>query len=228
MSNINNQLLLFFLQIFILFFLSRKTINNLFSFFRIFRNNEKLIFSLISLIFFPGTIIHELSHFFAAIILFLNVYNLQIFPRFQGNEIKLGQVIYEKRDFLRSFLVWIAPIFAGIFFLFFLSFFKLFPSNNIWTNLFFGYLVFAVSSTMFSSKRDLVDSIYLIPTILIFMAIFYLFDIKLDFVFKDKNFTSYLFYFLEKINFYLLLSLLINLFVYLTLLVLQKIFKKTV
>lgn len=225
MSHFFSIFLIFIIQLTALFFLSRKTINRLFFFFHSFLNHEKTVFLLLSLIFFPGTILHELAHFFAATILFLNVRDLQIFPHFERDEIKLGQVAYEKKDFLRSIMVGIAPILAGLFFFFFLSFFKLFPSGNLWQNLFFGYLVFVISSTMFSSKKDLVDFIYIIPTVLIFLGVIYVFDIKLDFIFKNKNLLVTFSSFLEKINFYLLLSLLINFFIYLFLTILKSLKK---
>ncbi|MFN4212710.1 MAG: hypothetical protein ACK4FL_01970 [Microgenomates group bacterium] len=216
----------FLIQLTVLFFLSKITINNLFYFLKSFIKNQKTVFLLMSLIFLPGTIVHELSHFFAATALFLKVDDLQIFPRFEGAETKLGHVVYEKKDFLRGFLVGVAPVFGGLFFFFFLSFFKLFPSGNLWGNIFFGYLVFAISSTMFSSKKDLVDFIYIIPTVLIFIGVIYVFDIKLDFIFKNKNLLAIFSSLFEKINFYLLLSLLTNLFLIVILTLFKNILKK--
>ena len=113
----------FFIQILIIFFISRKTTLLFFSIFnRIFRN-AKLSFLSITLIFFPGTIIHELSHYFSAVILFLNVKDIKIFPEFKDNQIKLGHVLYHKKDFLRGILVGIAPFFGALLFFFFISYF---------------------------------------------------------------------------------------------------------
>lgn len=225
MVNVVLPLFLFFFQTLLLFFISRATLNQLFYFLRIFINEEKLIFTIVSLIFLPGTIVHELSHFFAAIVLFLRVRHVEIFPSFEGNEIKLGHVLYEKKDFLRSILVGVAPIVAGLFFFFLLSFFQLFPHQNFWLNLFFAYLIFAVSSTMFSSKKDLVDIAYLIPLIFIVGGMVYIFDIKLDFILKNHQITEGVLFFLKKINFYLTVSLSINLFLIAFLKLLRRLFK---
>lgn len=213
---------LFIAQVTAVFFLTKATINQLFYFLRRLNLGEKTIFILISLLFLPGTILHELSHFFAAIILFLKVKDVQIFPEFKENEIKLGHVLYEKKDFLRSILVGIAPFFGALFFFFLLSFFHLFPANNFWQNLFFGYLIFAVSSSMFSSKQDLVDLIYIVPTIFFLAGIIYIFDLKIDIIFKNKHWLTLLSSFLSKINFYLFLSLVTNLLLTLSLSLLKK------
>ena len=120
---------LFILQIVLIFFISRVSTNEMFYTIRIFIKNEKFVLSLVSLFYLPGTIIHEFAHFIAASILFLKVKSLTIFPQFQGNYIKLGSVVYEKKDVLRGILVGIAPIFAGLFCFFVIDASKIFPSN---------------------------------------------------------------------------------------------------
>ena len=65
--------LLLLIQLIALFFLSHQTSNQIFYFLRLFIDDEKTIFIIVSLLFLPGTIIHELAHFFAAIILFTNI-----------------------------------------------------------------------------------------------------------------------------------------------------------
>lgn len=208
-----NSLLIpsFFFQIILLYFISRKTINNLFHLLRTFLKNDHLVFSLISIIFFPGTVVHELAHFFTAIILFLRVHSLSIFPKWERNEIKLGTVLYEKKDFVRGVLVGIAPIFSGIFFLWAIAAFNIFPSDNIFFNLLIIYLIFTVSSMMFSSKRDLIDLIYIIPFLVILYGFIYIFDIKLDFIFHNQSLEEALFNFLKQVNMFLLISIGVNL-----------------
>ena len=193
-----------------LFFFSRSTTNQLFYFFRRFSKNEKVVFSLISLIFFPGTVLHELAHFFAASILFLRVRDIKIFPEWKDNNLKLGRVLYEKKDFLRGFLVGISPIFVG--FLFFLTIFAwhFFPNQNFLINALILYFIFAISSTMFSYKQDLIDLIYIPPILILISGVIYVFDIKIDFLFHNENFRQLSITFLSQINFYLLLSLAIH------------------
>lgn len=180
-------MLYFFLCIllyFLLFAVSRENIKFLFLILR----NKKLAFWVISILFFPGTVIHELSHFLTALLLFLRVKDIEIFPNFEKGSLKLGRVIYEKKDFFRSFLVGVSPLFFGTFVLYIIFYFKLFPSKDLFINIFWGYLIFSISSTMFSSKRDLQDAKYLIPLFLFLMMCIYLFDLQIwnYFVFFDK------------------------------------------
>jgi len=205
---------LLFCQSLIIFFLSRQNFKQLFFLLRKIFHREKTVYTLISLIFLPGTIVHELSHFFAAIVLFLPVKDIQIFPKFEEGQIKLGQVFYVKKDFLRGILVGVAPFFGALFLFFGLSFFNLFPNKNLGLNIFLIYLIFTVSSLMFSSKQDLVDIGYLIPFILFLLIIGYIFQpfipsFNLSYF---KNIIAGLEFFLTNVNYYLFLSILIHLF----------------
>lgn len=204
-------------QIILIFFFTRLSLNQIFYFLRKFIKNEKIVFSFVSIFFFPGTALHELAHFFAATILFLRVKEVKIFPEFKENYIKLGSVLYEKKDFFRGFLVGIAPFFAALLFFYFISVFKLFPSVNFFQNLFFSYLIFAVSSTMFSSKQDLVDFIFILPIIILIFGIIYIFQIDFNFIFKDQKILKNLLKFLEEINFYLFLSLIVDITIFIIL-----------
>lgn len=199
------------LQILLIYLLSRLTINEFFYFLRIFFRNHHFIYGLVSLFFLPGTIIHEMGHFIAATVLMLRVYDMRIFPQWEKNQIKLGSVLYEKKDVFRGILVGMAPIFFSFFFFWFLSRFKMFPSDNFWLNILFGYIVFAVSSTMFSSKQDLVDFIFIIPLVIIIIGIIYIFDLRIDFILTNNSIVNGLTSFFQEINFYLLFSLVINL-----------------
>ncbi len=205
------QFVILLFQNILLFFLSRRTTNKLFQFLRIFIKKERIVFWIISLLYFPGTILHEMSHFLTATILFLKVKDINIFPEIKKDYIKLGSVLYEKKDFVRGFVIGIAPFFAGIFFFYYLSIFNLFPSVNFFQNLIFLYLIFAVSSTMFSSKQDLVDFVFIIPFIIFMAGVFYIFQINLDFILKDQKALINLLEFLKEVNFYLFVSLLVNL-----------------
>jgi len=210
---------LLFIQSTTIFFLSRQNIKQLFFIFKKIPSHkknyhQKTIYKIISLIFLPGTIIHELSHFFAAIVLFLPVKDIQIFPKFEDGQIKLGHVLYVKKDFLRGILVGAAPFFGALFLFFTLSFFNLFPNKSLGLNIFLIYLIFTVSSLMFSSKQDLVDIGYLIPFFLFLLIIGYIFQpfipsFNLSYF---KNIIAGLEFFLTNVNYYLFLSILIHVF----------------
>jgi hypothetical protein len=115
---------------------------------------------------------------------------------------------------LRGILVGIAPFFGALFLFFGLSFFSLFPNKNLGLNIALIYLIFTVSSLMFSSKQDLVDIGYLIPFILFLLIIVYIFQpftpsFNLSYF---KNIIASLEFFLTNVNYYLFLSILIHVF----------------
>ncbi|MBI2051825.1 M50 family metallopeptidase [Candidatus Roizmanbacteria bacterium] len=205
-------LILFFIQLIALYFVSRVTIQELFHFFQRFIKSERVLFVLMSVLFFPGTLFHEAAHLFVALLLLLKVREIKIFPELEDGKIKLGKVTYEKRDFVRGIVVGIAPILSALFLFWFFAYFKIFPQESLLANLFLGYIVFTVSSTMFSSRQDLVDVIYVIPFAIFLIGVFYIFDIRLQVVFQNKQAVEAVFDTVQQINFYLLFSLLINLF----------------
>lgn len=141
----------------------------------------------------------------------LKVYDVRIFPQWEKHQIKLGSVLYEKKDIFRGIVVGVAPLFFSLFFFWFLSRFRLFPNDSVWLNILLGYVVYAVSSTMFSSKQDLVDFAFIIPLIIIIMGIIYIFNIRLDVIFNNQIVVTGITRFFQTINFYLLFSLIINL-----------------
>lgn len=197
-------------QLIVLFFISRKATNSFFHFLRLLSKNEKLIFSLVALLYLPGTIIHEMSHFFAALILFLRVREVSIFPAVQKNYIKLGSVTYERKDFIRGFLVGIAPLGGGMLIFYSIGFLHLFPSHHFLLNVLFAYIIFTVSSTMFSSSQDLVDFLYMIPLFIIFAGFVYVFHIDIMRVAGNVFFANQILPLIKTINIYLLFSLIIN------------------
>ncbi len=173
-------MIVFLLQIIAIYIISRLILKELFLFLRKFFSTDFPVFILVSFIFLPGTIIHETAHFITALFLILPVKSMSVFPKWDNNEIKLGEVLFVKKDFLRAILVGIAPIFFGIGILFSLFYFHIYPANNIGLNILYSYLVFSISANMFSSKQDLKDLLLVIPVIVLLIIIFYVFDIKIN------------------------------------------------
>ncbi len=169
----NSLLLLFFcFQLVVLFFISRLTIKELFIFLRIYLP-DRVAFTVITIFFLPGTILHEVAHFVMAVILLLRVREVSVLPEFEKDYIKLGKVVYEKKDFVRGILVGVAPTTAGLVMFWVFSVWNLFPTENMYLTVFLGYFIFVVSTTMFSSKQDLVDLIYIIPLGILIAGILY-------------------------------------------------------
>lgn len=173
-------LLAILVELTILFFISRHSINQLFHFIYHFTRSNKVTFFFISMIFLPGTVLHELSHFFTAMSLMLRVRDMTILPEWDHNYIKLGSVVYEKKDAIRSIVVCIAPIFLGIIILLWLSMLPIFESETPWwVKALVIYFVFTLSTTMFSSKQDLVDTVFIIPFIIVIGILIYFLKIDL-------------------------------------------------
>ena len=199
-------MIVFLLQIIAIYIISRLILKELFLFLRKFFETDFPVFILVSFIFLPGTIIHETAHFITALFLILPVKSMSVFPKWDNNEIKLGEVLFVKKDFLRAILVGIAPIFFGIGILFSLFYFHIYPANNIGLNILYSYLIFSISANMFSSKQDLKDSILIIPVVLLVMVLFYVFDIKIN--------TDFINVIMNKVNLYIFFVLIINVFLF--------------
>ncbi len=196
------DMIVFLLLVVSIYFISRKAMNEVFYFLmRIFKNYH-LVLAVITLILLPGTLIHELAHFIVALVLLLPVKSMSLFPVFEANQIKLGEVKFEKRDVVRGGIVGIAPFVVGILLLISIFYFQIFPGQDLIINILMTYLIFSVSSNMFSSRQDLKDAIFVVPVIAIGAALFYLFDIKLDMTLVNAI--------MKEANYYLFFVLVIN------------------
>lgn len=194
-----------------IFFLSRLSLQKSYHVLKKIVRNDKSILFFVSLIYFPGTVIHELSHYMGALLLNLHPREIQLFPVIEGKKVRLGHVLYEKHpdDFIRSILVGIAPFFGGLISLWILIQTKLFPGTVWWQTLLFGYLILAISANMFSSKQDLVDVGYLIPLGLCIAFLLYLFPPYIPPHFLNQL-VSPLSYFIQTIQPLLLFSLAVH------------------
>ncbi len=199
---------LFFLLAVLLYFVSRKTIHTCFFFFSRFLKHPQAAFRMMALLYFPGTLIHEMSHLVMAMLLNLKVRDITLIPKVRGSTLKLGTVWYEKKDVVRGLLVGIAPFFAAMFVFWFIDTWRLLYMNMIIGAL-VSYLVFAISSTMFSSKQDLVDLVYVIPIALIVIAVGYIFRENLLPFMTYVDVTS-IENFFAIVNSYLIFSLMLN------------------
>ena len=162
------------LLIIAIFFLSAASLQELFLFFhRKVRRREVVIF-VIALLYLPGTVVHELSHYIVALILNLHPREISFFPVTEGARVRLGHVLFEKEkgDFVRPLLVGIAPLLGG------LAVLWLFTRIHL-NGIVLWYLVWSVTANMFSSKQDLVDLIYVVPVVLLVGLILYLFPLSI-------------------------------------------------
>jgi hypothetical protein len=117
---------------------------------------------LLAILFFPGVLIHELGHFLMASILLVPTGEIEFFPKIQEGGVKLGSVAIARTDPFRRLLVGVAPVVSGLGILFLASYYlsPLWPFS--WRDFLFGYILFEVGNTMFSSKKDMEGALLLI------------------------------------------------------------------
>lgn len=203
-----SQIALFFALSLALFFTSRKTIDICFHFFSRFLSHPHAAYRMMALLYFPGTALHEMSHLVMAMILNLKVRDISFIPKIRGNTLKLGTVTYEKKDVVRGLIVGIAPFFAALYAFWLIDAFKLLYLN-FWITALFSYVVFTISSTMFSSKQDLIDLVYVIPIFVIAGITIAVLKVDLNpfIAVLDLNKVSQFF---SIVNSFLIFSLLLN------------------
>lgn len=169
----------FFVFLFELFLLAALTSHSSSYFLRFFQavtGSQKASIILFSLLFFPGTFIHEFSHWLMAKLLFVYVGQMEFLPQIQGDAIKLGSVSIIKTDPLRRILIGVAPVIFGLTILLSLLWgirrnYTFLTSYPWWIWLALGYVVLVVGSTMFSSRKDLEGSLGVIVAAVILVVI---------------------------------------------------------
>jgi len=136
-----------------------------------------LTIGLFSLLFLPGVLVHELSHWLAARLLRVRTGRFSILPQIlPDGHVRLGYVETARSDFLRDALIGMAPLVSGGLITAYLglqplgmSHWAALASQRAWWNALIGslfampsrqdfwlwfYLAFAVSSTMLPSDSD--------------------------------------------------------------------------
>jgi len=159
------------LELLVLYVITRRLTQNLYTALFLLFRNRPLAISIISILYFPGTIIHELAHMFTAEILQVKTSGLTLVPEgLENTEVKTGSVMITQTDPIRRAIIGVAPVFVGLGLLGLISYFipqlwqqtvldaqnnVLFSSFTVYYLLFTVYSLFAVSNTMFSSKEDM-------------------------------------------------------------------------
>ena len=146
-----------------------------------------------------------------ATVLFLKVKHVSILPKKHNNLILLGSVEYEKKDPVRGFIVGIAPIISGIFFIWLIFWLRIFPSNNLLINILCIYGIFTISSTMFSSSQDLQDGLMILIMGITLAMVFWIINIDIYPLLKGILTLSAKLSFLVVVNYYLFITIAIHL-----------------
>lgn len=164
-------LLILFFELGILWLITKKLTQNLYVSLFLMTRSRPVAISIISFLYFPGTVIHELSHLFTAEILGVHTGGLTLSPEgLENPNVRTGSVMISKTDPIRRAVIGIAPLFVGITTLTLLSAILpnlysqttldfqnniLFSSISIYYLLLTLYSLFAISNSMFSSPEDM-------------------------------------------------------------------------
>jgi hypothetical protein len=163
------------LCLYVLSFLSRIQTNELFKVLLFLFKNKKIANWLLVIIYLPGTFLHEVAHAVSATFLLLHVKEFSLWPKVYKDGIRLGYVSYIKKDFFRGILVGISPVFLGMGIFLLLAYFQIFSNGLTVISIIGACALFIVSTTMFSSKQDMKDLIFIVPVIMMLTFIYYLF-----------------------------------------------------
>lgn len=165
-------------EIFLLFFTSRVISKSLFAFFYTISHSKRISVAGVASIFFLGTVIHELAHYLTAKLLFVEVGKLEVVPELHENGLKLGSVQIAKTDIGRRFLIGVAPLIIGTVIVCSVTYYLWPIISNFQLSLSYillttGYLlvIFVITNTMFSSRKDMEGAIVLVLFLLFVLAV---------------------------------------------------------
>jgi len=158
---------LFIGELIFLFFLSQQLTKTLSSLFHKVTRNEIVTIHLLSILFMPGVIIHELAHALTASVLFVPVGEIEFFPKITEHGVKLGSVQIAKTDPIRRALIGFAPVMVGVSLIFLMLYYAASPgflpqTSEIVKYLLVFFVLFELANTMFSSRKDVEGTIELL------------------------------------------------------------------
>jgi len=138
--------------------------------------NAQLTMAIFSILFFPGVILHEFSHFIFAKVLFVRTRNFSIIPKMMPEGyLRMGYVEVAETDIVRDSLIGAAPLILGNLVVAYIAIYRLHliplwdvlrngQFNLFWMGVkllpnvpdfaLWFYLTFAISSTMLPSRSD--------------------------------------------------------------------------
>lgn len=171
--------ILFFLELIILFFLSRELTKSLSTFFYHITKDQNKAAHVLAFIFFPGVVVHELAHLLVANILFVKTGEIEFVPQITKHGVKLGSVVITKTDPVRRMFIGVAPVFVGLLLVIGIAYF--FIQSSLIIQAFQLYALFVVSNTMFSSYKDMEGVLEIIIVAVIFAGIYFIAGGTIDF-----------------------------------------------
>lgn len=173
----------FLIEFFTLFLTSRFLFKSFYALLHYVFHSQKAAIFLICGFFLPGVLVHELAHLVVAELLRVRTHGIEFVPELTGTSLKMGSVRVEKSDVVRNLFIGIAPIVAGILLLtlsiYFLN--RMFSLSQIFSSpisffvtVLIGYVVFVITNTMFSSRKDVEGALELLLVVAIIIGAMYL------------------------------------------------------
>lgn len=176
-----------------LYFSSRSLMHHLIKLFLKLTRSQNTSINLLFFMLLPGTLLHELSHLLTAEVLQVPTGELSLRPHLDEAGLRLGSAQVGLTDPIRLTLIGTAPFVTATLLLWLIftvgfqldlaqlslaSFQQIAASFSYWY-LFFGYLIFAISNTMFSSPSDLQSAALPVVLLLIVLGLFQLTNLNL-------------------------------------------------
>lgn len=173
--------LLFFFQLLFLFLLSRLVHRRISHFFFSVTKSIKMTVSVMAFLFLPGTLLHEISHFLMAHLMFVPVGEMTLTPKIEGTSVRLGSVMIGKTDPLRRLLIGVAPFLIGTCIILGTLFLaqEYQAWKNIWLSIGIIYILFEIGNTMFSSKKDLEGAVSLVILLTVIISLLFILGIRI-------------------------------------------------
>lgn len=187
-----NPWFILLIELLLIFLTSRNVFQSIFTLLFLLTRSQKISVSLISLFFFPGTVLHELSHLLTAEVLRVKTHGMEFSPVYQNGRLKMGSVRVSQSDPIRQFFIGIAPFVMGVAALVSLLFlytryftvYSAFQSGQGVLILFFLLLfVFIITNTMFSSKKDMEGVMGLVVLAVVVIIAFFILGLHPERVF---------------------------------------------
>lgn len=200
------------IELTILFFLSRTFTQKLYTMLFLVSHSRPFSISIVTLLLFPGTVIHELAHLFTAEIFGVRTGKLILTPEAvradasfdKGDDIQVGSVTIGKTGPFRRTIIGLAPLLWGIGAITAVAFWlqKLITEIqsvpiDLWVNsptlylaFFTVYLLFSISNSLFPSKIDMQGSPAVIVTVLLLFAATYIAGIRISLSGQSLQFVN--------------------------------------
>lgn len=190
--------------------------------------SKKLALTFLLILLLPGTIIHELSHFVVATLLFVKTGELTVIPKLEEGRIKAGSLKHADTDPLRRTAIGLAPMIIGLMIIYLLGelIFNFHPpagGSNFPLLIASSYLLIAISLSMFSSKKDMEVAIFVVPIIFLLILALYINGLTVSF---SSTLNQKVVEYITRLNTYLGITFVLNLIIFILLKILVVILQK--